>query len=185
MPDVQLQDHACGTTVSPLQEEMTESGSKPITSSLPWLSVCQEPYMEADKTLGYEPRDPGPRNRLRRRQTVGSYSHPAEPIDMQSKSIHGCGSGALLRAHRPALASTSVIAHPLWPRISLVSIVCSSALLKTERVISCPDDRSAKQAGSSALETDPRWNMDAGESWIWWSCVLKRSKVGDATLRGL
>lgn len=78
---------------------------------------------------------------------------------MQSKSIHGCGSGALLRAHRPALASTTVIAHPLWPRISLVSIVCYSALPKTEAVISCPDDRSAKQAGQSTLETDPRWNM--------------------------
>lgn len=64
-----------------------------------------------------------------------------------------------MRAHRPALASTTVIAHPLWPRISLVSIVCYSALPKTEAVISCPDDRSAKQAGQSTLETDPRWNM--------------------------
>lgn len=60
MPDVQLQDHACGTTVSPLQEEMTDSDSKPITSSLPWLSVCQKPYTEADKTLGYEPKRPRP-----------------------------------------------------------------------------------------------------------------------------
>lgn len=104
---------------------------------------------------------------------------------MQSKSIHGCGSGALLRAHRPALASTSVIAHPLWPRISLVSIVCSSALPKTERVVSCPGDRSAKQAGSSALETDPRWNMGAGGKLDMVELCLKRSKVGDATLRGL
>ncbi|KAL7792520.1 hypothetical protein V8C37DRAFT_126607 [Trichoderma ceciliae] len=37
MRDARLQDHACKATVSPLQEEMTESDSKPITSSLPRL----------------------------------------------------------------------------------------------------------------------------------------------------
>ncbi|KAL7936333.1 hypothetical protein V8C35DRAFT_297549, partial [Trichoderma chlorosporum] len=55
MRDAQLRDHACKETVSPLQEEMTESALKPITSPPPWTSVCQEPYAEAGKTLGCKP----------------------------------------------------------------------------------------------------------------------------------
>ncbi|KAH8126360.1 hypothetical protein LI328DRAFT_131750 [Trichoderma asperelloides] len=82
------------------------------------------------------------------------------PIDMQLKSIHGCGTGALSRAHKPALATTTVIAHPLWPRLSLVSLTCSSALPKAEAVVSCPDDRSAKQAGPSAPRDGPEMDMD-------------------------